>query len=70
MEILDFCINAIKEFPFKKYYQIDKNFEYILGIVTKGQINKQILDEIKEKSSKCVVYFVYAMIDNKIISFY
>ena len=70
MEILDFCINAIKEFPLKKYYQIDKDFEYILGIVTKGQINKQILDEIKEKSSNNVTYFGYAMIDNKVISFF
>lgn len=70
MEILDFCIDVIKEFPLKKYYQIDKNFEYILGIVTKGQINKQILDDISNKSLKCVVYFGYGMIDDKIISFF
>lgn len=70
MDLLKFCIDTTKDFPLKKYYKIDKNYDYVLGIVTKGQINKQILDEIKEKSSNCVTYFGCAMIDNKIISFF
>lgn len=70
MDILKFCVDTMKDFPLKKYYKTDKNYDYILGIVTKGQINKQILDEIKEKSSNCVTYFGCAMIDNKIISFF
>ena len=43
MEILKYCIDTVKDFPLKKYYKIDKSFEYILGIVTKGQVNHQIL---------------------------
>ena len=69
MEILKYCIDTVKDFPLKKYYKIDKNFEYILGIVTKGQVNHQIFNEIEEKSSGCVTYFGYGMIDDKIISF-
>lgn len=57
MDLLKFCIDTTKDFPLKKYYKIDKNYDYILGIVTKGQINKQILDDINNKSAKCVVYF-------------
>ena len=49
MDLLKFCIDTTKDFPLKKYY--------VLGIVTKGQINKQILDDINNKSAKCVVYF-------------
>lgn len=70
MDILKFCVDTMKDFPLKKYYKTDKNYDYILGIVTKGQINKQILDDISNKSSKCVVYFGYGMIDDKIISFF
>ena len=27
MEILKYCIDTTKDFPLKKYYKIDKNFE-------------------------------------------
>ena len=69
MEILKYCIDTTKDFPLKKYYKIDKNFEYVLGIVTKKQVDRQIYDEIKEKSSDCVICLGYATIDDNIISF-
>ena len=70
MEILKYCIDTTKDFPLKKYYKIDKNFEYVFGIVTKKQVDRQIYDEIKEKSSDCVICLGYATIDDNIISFF
>lgn len=70
MEILNYSIDSVKEFPLKKYYKFNKDYEYVLGIVTDYEIDKEILDEIAEKSKKRVVSVGKAELDNVNICFF
>lgn len=70
MEILKYSIDIVKDFPLKQYFTINKGYEYILGIVTKNNIEKDILDKIEQKSSKKVIFIGSAFLNNDNISFF
>ena len=70
MKILNYCVNTVKEFPFKDYFKIDKKFEHILGVVTDKEVNKEVIQIINEKSSGNVFFIGDAQIDNLIINFF
>lgn len=70
MEILKYSIDTVKEFPLKQHFTINKGYEYIIGIITESNINTDILENIKEKSSQSVVYIGNALLEKTIISFF